>query len=213
MKRWKPLFLQIPKLEDQQCLVDIGDANKATAAALRARLMGLKQPSMVLGPTPPQDSDELRGPSARAQTVELSAVDSKGRAVPGAFGRAAAGAGAPDGGRKPKRVRYTMHSVSCLMHSTILVGQERKKWQITFGTAHQKLQLSQPHYLEHFLCFHCYLVTSGDGRNTCQFKLLVASSWRLALRYLYTMDITFCSCSCRCSCFFMAINTDSYCCH
>ncbi|KAL3152781.1 hypothetical protein ABBQ38_012367 [Trebouxia sp. C0009 RCD-2024] len=83
------------------------DGNKATAAALRARLMGLKQPSMVLGPSAPQDSAELRGTSAgtQPQTVELSAVDSKGRAVPGAFGRAAAGAGAPDGGRKPKRLQ------------------------------------------------------------------------------------------------------------
>lgn len=72
--------------------------------------MGLKQPSMVLGPSAPQDSAELRGTSAgtQPQTVELSAVDSKGRAVPGAFGRAAAGAGAPDGGRKPKRVRCTL---------------------------------------------------------------------------------------------------------
>ena len=67
--------------------------------------MGLKKPSVVLGPDPPQDSPaELRGASSRAQTVELSAVDAKGRAVPGAFGRAAAGASAPDGGRKPKRV-------------------------------------------------------------------------------------------------------------
>lgn len=68
--------------------------------------MGLKQPSMVLGPSPTQDSAELRvvSPGAQPQTVELSAVDAQGRAVPGAFGRAAAGAGAPDGGRKPKRV-------------------------------------------------------------------------------------------------------------
>ena len=80
--------------------------------------MGVKQPSMVLGPAPPQDSAaELRGPSSRAQTVELSAVDSKGRAVPGAFGRAAAGASAPDGGGKPKRV-----SCSCCQLSGAVVN-------------------------------------------------------------------------------------------
>ncbi|KAL0044021.1 hypothetical protein WJX82_003090 [Trebouxia sp. C0006] len=86
-----------------------GDGNKATAAALRARLMQGKQPSMVLGPNrdsaqnPPQDS--AAAIESRAQSVQLSAIDSKGRAVPGAFGRAAVGAGAPEGGRKPKRVQ------------------------------------------------------------------------------------------------------------
>ena len=67
-----------------------------------------KQPSMVLGPKPDsaqnstQDSAAATG--SRAQSVQLSAIDSKGRAVPGAFGRAAVGADAPEGGRKPKRV-------------------------------------------------------------------------------------------------------------
>ena len=82
---------------------DAGDGNKASAAALRARLMGNKQPSMVLGPKP-DSAQEPKGHESRAQSVQLSAVDSKGRAVPGAFGRAAVGAGAPEGGRKPKRV-------------------------------------------------------------------------------------------------------------
>ena len=104
-----------------KCLVDEGDANKATAAALRAQLMGLKQPSMVLGPAAPQHSAaELPGASSQAQTVELSAVDSKGRAVPGAFGRAAAGASAPDGGRKPKRVSGCMLSGPLLNITTAL---------------------------------------------------------------------------------------------
>ncbi len=87
----------------------VGDGNKATAAALRARLMQGKQPSMVLGPNP--------------ESVQLSAIDSKGRAVPGAFGRAAVGAGAPEGGRKPKRAsvqlqRFHMHTQD---HSVIMV--------------------------------------------------------------------------------------------
>ena len=67
--------------------------------------MGSKQPSMVLGPKSPQDSGQPQGDESRAQSVQLLAVDSQGRAVPGAFGRAAVGAGAPDDGRKPKRVR------------------------------------------------------------------------------------------------------------
>lgn len=72
--------------------------------------MGLKKPSVVLGPEPPQDSPaELRKPGSRPQTVELSAIDAKGRAVPGAFGRAAAGASAPDGGRKAKRVSSSIY--------------------------------------------------------------------------------------------------------
>lgn len=87
---------------DKVTVAVAADGNKATAAALRARLMGSKQPSMVLGPA--QDSVEARGKESASQTVQLSAVDSRGRAVPGAFGRAAVGSNAPDGGRKPKRV-------------------------------------------------------------------------------------------------------------
>lgn len=87
----------------------VGDGNKATAAALRARLMQGKQPSMVLGPNPDSAQNSTQGSAAvtesRAKSVQLSAIDSEGRAVPGAFGRAAVGAGAPEGGRKPKRVR------------------------------------------------------------------------------------------------------------
>ena len=80
--------------------------------------MGHKQPSMVLGPTLCQDSAaELRDNSSRGQIVELSAVDSKGRAVPGAFGRAAAGASAPDGGRKPKRVSCSCCQLSGAVHT------------------------------------------------------------------------------------------------
>ncbi|KAA6426795.1 MAG: nucleic acid binding [Trebouxia sp. A1-2] len=86
-----------------------GDGNKATAAALRARLMQGKQPSMVLGPNPDSAQNSTQGSAAvtesRAKSVQLSAIDSEGRAVPGAFGRAAVGAGAPEGGRKPKRVQ------------------------------------------------------------------------------------------------------------
>ena len=107
----------------------VGDGNKATAAALRARLMQGKQPSMVLGPNrdsaqnPPQDS--AAAIESRAQSVQLSAIDSKGRAVPGAFGRAAVGAGAPEGGRKPKRVSRAVrlqcssyvHTISCCVYS------------------------------------------------------------------------------------------------
>lgn len=120
---------------------DVGDANKATAAALRARLMGHKQPSMVLGPASPQDSAaELPGASSRAQTVELSAVDSKGRAVPGAFGRAAAGASAPDGGRKPKRVSCSCCQLpGALLYMTILPGRFRLQ------LATDKLGTSHPH--------------------------------------------------------------------
>ena len=43
-------------------------------------------------------------PATGRQTVVLSAVDAQGRAQPGAFGREAAGAGLPDGGRKAKKV-------------------------------------------------------------------------------------------------------------
>ncbi|DBA83040.1 TPA: hypothetical protein ACH3X1_006813 [Trebouxia sp. C0004] len=86
-----------------------GDGNKATAAALRARLMQGKQPSMVVGPNPDSAQNSAQGSAAatesRAQSVQLSAIDSMGRAVPGAFGRAAVGAGASEGGRKPKRVQ------------------------------------------------------------------------------------------------------------
>ncbi len=103
----------------------VGDGNKATAAALRARLMQGKQPSMVLGPNPDsaQNSTQAAATESRAQSVQLSAIDSKGRAVPGAFGRAAVGAGAPEGGRKPKRVsvqlqRFHMHTQD---HSVIMV--------------------------------------------------------------------------------------------
>ena len=79
--------------------------------------MGVKQPIKVLGPqsnasqasaAEPTSVDESRGGESRkGGAVQLSAVDSKGRAVPGAFGRAAVGQGAPEGGRKPKRVSLT----------------------------------------------------------------------------------------------------------
>ncbi len=63
---------------------------------------------MVLGPNPDSaqnsSQDSAAATESRVQSVQLSAIDSKGRAVPGAFGRAAVGAGAPEGGRKPKRV-------------------------------------------------------------------------------------------------------------
>ncbi|KAK9823428.1 hypothetical protein WJX72_002672 [[Myrmecia] bisecta] len=77
-----------------------GRSNVATAAALRARL---------LGKAPPAEPAGLAGAPAssggRAERVVLPMVDASGRAMPGAFGREAAGAGAPDGGRKPKRVQ------------------------------------------------------------------------------------------------------------
>lgn len=66
------------------------------------------QPSLTLGPKQPDSAavTEAAGVAsgAKAQTVHLPGVDSKGRAVAGAFGRALAGDGAPEGGRKPKRV-------------------------------------------------------------------------------------------------------------
>lgn len=103
----------------------VGDGNKATAAALRARLMQGKQPSMVLGPNPDSAQNPPAAIESRAQSVQLSAIDSKGRAVPGAFGRAAVGAGAPEGGRKPKRVSRAVrlqcssyvHTISCCVYS------------------------------------------------------------------------------------------------
>ena len=68
-----------------------------------------KAPSLTVGPKPPQDSAAANSgaaaPGSKAQSVQLSGLDSTGRAVPGAFGRALAGEGAPEGGRKPKRVR------------------------------------------------------------------------------------------------------------
>lgn len=85
-----------------------GDGNKATAAALRARLMEGKQPSVVLGPNTDSAQHSTLDSAAtesQARSVQLSAIDSKGRAVPGAFGRAAVGASAPEGGKKPKRVQ------------------------------------------------------------------------------------------------------------
>ena len=79
------------------------------------------QPSLTLGPNQAQTSAAAGsatqvspgGDSAAAahgfvrQTVQLSGLDSKGRAQAGAFGRAQAGASAPEGGRKPKRVTYS----------------------------------------------------------------------------------------------------------
>lgn len=68
------------------------------------------QPSLTLGPNSTQDSAAADSAAAvpesrsNSQSVQLSGLDSKGRAVPGAFGRALAGEGAPEGGRKPKRV-------------------------------------------------------------------------------------------------------------
>ena len=106
--------------------------------------MGHKQPSMVLGPASPQDSAaELPGASSRAQTVELSAVDSKGRAVPGAFGRAATGASAPDGGRKPKRVSCSCCQLpGALLYMTILPGRFRLQLATDkLGTSHPQRQL------------------------------------------------------------------------
>jgi len=104
----------------------VGDGNKATAAALRARLMQGKQTSMVLGPdsVSAQNStqDSAAATESQAQSVQLSAIDSKGRAVPGAFGRAAVGAGAPEGGRKPKRVSSTERqrlSLLCTQHHAV----------------------------------------------------------------------------------------------
>ena len=113
----------------------VGDGNKATAAALRARMMQGKQPSMALRPSPdsaqntPQDS--AAATKSRAQSVQLSAIDSTGRAVPGAFGRAAVGAGAPEGSRKPKRVSravqlryfhmYTQHHAVSMVKASLSI--------------------------------------------------------------------------------------------
>lgn len=68
------------------------------------------QPSLTLGP---KQADRAAASSGfKGEPVQLSGLDSKGRAVPGAFGRALAGEGAPEGGRKPKRVRHTTLSAS-----------------------------------------------------------------------------------------------------
>ena len=75
-----------------------------------------KQPSVVLGPNTDSaqlSTQESAATESQARSVQLSAIDSKGRAVPGAFGRAAVGAGAPEGGRKPKRVS-TAVQLQCL---------------------------------------------------------------------------------------------------
>ena len=100
--------LAIMWLRSKACIA--GGSNKATAAELRARLLRNNQPSLTLGPKPTQDSAAANSaaavlePGSKSQSVQLSGLDSKGRAVPGAFGRALAGEGAPEGGRKPKRV-------------------------------------------------------------------------------------------------------------
>ena len=56
-----------------------GGGNFGAAAALRARLQGRAAPAAAAAP--------------RKETVVLPQVDARGRAVPGAFGRDAAGAG------------------------------------------------------------------------------------------------------------------------
>lgn len=79
------------------------------------------RPSLTLGPNQTQalsapgsaGAASAAAAESHKQTVQLSGIDSKGKAVPGAFGRAQAGAGAPDGGRKPKRVS---HTPECAMH-------------------------------------------------------------------------------------------------
>ena len=85
--------------------------------------MGSKQPSMVLGPTPDSAAQDSEAEPALQGTksVQLSAIDAKGRAVPGAFGRASVGAGAPEGGRKSKGVRR------CLLHlpDAFCIGNNR----------------------------------------------------------------------------------------
>ena len=83
------------------------------------------QPSLTLGPKLTQDSAAANSAAAvpesksKSQSVQLSGLDSKGRAVPGAFGMALAGAGAPDGGRKPKRV-----SSQILHFALVSIGHE-----------------------------------------------------------------------------------------
>lgn len=74
--------------------------NKAVAAALRAKLLG-RAPPAAAGPA----AEPAAASGSRREVVVLPQIDAAGRAVAGAFGRAAAGEGLPDGGRKQKRVQ------------------------------------------------------------------------------------------------------------